>query len=430
MTMATPRPTPTLDDVALVIANYSRRLRTAEPWNAGAFIVVNAVIGFAWFCLLIVLLIAGGALSIILIGLPMLWATMRLWVKGARWERERLHRVFGIEILPPHRVTQASSWRGGIKARVTDLAVWRDLSYLLLLFPVGLLELSVVTLAAFLPVALILSPTYFWLGGIDIYGWNIESMLEALFASLIGVVLLPLALALFVGVARAHVEFARWMLGPSSGALQERVDVLTKSRAGVMEAMLGERRRIERDLHDGAQQRIVALAMDLGMAKEKLDSDPVVARQLVESAHDEAKRVLVELRELVRGIHPAVLTDRGLDAAISAVAGRSPVPVTVNVRLKERLPEPVEATAYFVVVEALANVAKHSRATRAKVTVTRHKDRLSVEVQDDGAGGANPILGTGLTGLGERLAALDGRLTVISPANGGTVVRADLPCGP
>jgi signal transduction histidine kinase len=169
--------------------------------------------------------------------------------------------------------------------------------------------------------------------------------------------------------------------------------------------------------------------MDLGMAKEKLASDPEAARRLVESSHEEAKRVLTELRELVRGIHPAVLSDRGLDAAISAVAGRSPVPVTVDVRLGERLPEAVDPTAYFVVVEALANVAKHSNATRARVVAHRANGRLMVEVEDNGAGGANPTRGTGLTGLGERLAALDGRLTVISPPGGGTCVRAEIPCG-
>jgi signal transduction histidine kinase len=212
--------------------------------------------------------------------------------------------------------------------------------------------------------------------------------------------------------------------------LAERVDVLTKSRSGVMEAMLLERRRIERDLHDGAQQRLVALAMDLGMAKEKLRTDPAAAQRLVESSHEEAKRVLSDLRDLVRGIYPAVLTDRGLDAAISSVAGRSPVLVTVDVELPERPPEAVEATAYFVVVEALTNVAKHSGASEAKVWVRRVNDRLAIEVTDNGAGGADTKAGTGLGGLADRIAALDGQLTIDSPVGGPTRVRAEIPIGP
>jgi signal transduction histidine kinase len=178
------------------------------------------------------------------------------------------------------------------------------------------------------------------------------------------------------------------------------------------------------------QQRLVALAMDLGMAREKLDADPDAARALVATSHEEAKRVLAELRDLVRGIHPAVLTDRGLDAAISAVAGRSPIPVTTEVALAERLPEAVEATAYFVVVEALANVAKHSDATEVRVAVRRDGDRLAIEVLDNGTGGADPARGTGLTGLRDRVAALDGRLVVDSPPQGPTRVRAEIPCGP
>ena len=234
---------------------------------------------------------------------------------------------------------------------------------------------------------------------------------------------------LAIGLTRAQIALARTLLGPSSVELAERVEVLTKSRSGVMEAMLLERRRIERDLHDGAQQRLVALAMDLGMAKEKLKTDPAAAQHLVEASHEEAKRVLSELRDLVRGIHPAVLTDRGLDAAISAVAGRSPVMVTVDVELPGRPPEAVESTAYFVVVEALTNVAKHSGATEAKVWIRRAKDRLSLEVTDNGAGGADLKGGTGLAGLAERIAALDGKFTIESPPGGPTRVRAEIPIG-
>jgi signal transduction histidine kinase len=195
-----------------------------------------------------------------------------------------------------------------------------------------------------------------------------------------------------------------------------------------VDAAEDERRRIERDLHDGAQQRLVALAMDLGMAREKLRTDPQAATELVGEAHEEAKRALAELRDLARGIHPAVLADRGLDAAISALAARSPVPVGVDVATG-RLPGPVESTAYFVVAEALTNAAKHARAGELAVRIARQGDLLVVEVTDDGAGGADPARGNGLRGLADRVAAIDGRLTVTSPPGGPTLVRAELPCG-
>jgi signal transduction histidine kinase len=207
------------------------------------------------------------------------------------------------------------------------------------------------------------------------------------------------------------------------------VEELTESRSRALAATLAERRRIERDLHDGAQQRLVSLAMELGMAREKMATDPDTARELLEEAHVEAKRALADIRDLVQGIHPALLSDRGLDAAISALASRSPLPVEVDVELDGRPSEVVETTAYFVVAESLANVAKHSGASEARVTVWRVPEDwlLVVEVVDDGRGGADPEVGTGLTGLADRLAALDGRLFVESPAGGPTHVRAELP---
>src|SRR6266487_3019028 len=231
-------------------------------------------------------------------------------------------------------------------------------------------------------------------------------------------------------VTRADEASARALLGPSrSEELALRVESLARSRADVVAATDAERRRIERDLHDGAQQRLVSLAMNLGMARERFAGDPQAARTLLDEAHDEAKRALAELRDLARGIHPAVLADRGLDAAISALAARSPVPVEVGVDLRDRPPGAIESTAYFVVAEALANVAKHAAATHAQVRITKQGGRLVVEVRDDGVGGADPAGGSGLAGLADRVASIDGRLTVASPQGGPTVVRAELPCG-
>jgi signal transduction histidine kinase len=212
------------------------------------------------------------------------------------------------------------------------------------------------------------------------------------------------------------------------------VTELEESRDASVSASAAELRRIERDLHDGAQQRLVSLAMNLGMAKERLDAvDDPRARELVGQAHEEAKQAIVELRDLVRGIHPAVLTDRGLDAAVSAVAARCPVPVKVRSDLPGRLPSTCEATAYFVVAEALTNVAKHSGATSAKVDLSvRPGDRgdvLVAEVSDDGVGGAVDTGSGGLHGLADRVRAVEGSLRVASPTGGPTTIFAEVPCG-
>jgi signal transduction histidine kinase len=206
------------------------------------------------------------------------------------------------------------------------------------------------------------------------------------------------------------------------------VDVLEATRSGAVDAQDAELRRIERDLHDGAQARLVALGMSLGLAEQKLASDPEGAQQLVAEARVGVGEALQELRDLARGIHPPVLADRGLGAALAALADRSALPVTVSVHLEERLPPAVESAAYFVVAEAIANAAKHSGASRIAVEVSRRGDVLEVGIEDDGAGGADPA-GGGLTGLRRRVEALDGTLAVTSPRGGPTTVRAELPCG-
>ena len=210
--------------------------------------------------------------------------------------------------------------------------------------------------------------------------------------------------------------------------LRARVEELSASRARIVQIGLEERRRIERDLHDGAQQRLVALRLQLRLARDQADKDPAATRAMLDAAGAELDEALAELRELARGIHPAVLADRGLEPALSALAGRAPLPVEVVSAPRERLPAPVEAAAYFVVAEALTNVARSSRATRASVRVERVNGHAVVEGRDDGVGGADPAAGSGLTGLADRLATLDGRLEVASPPGEGTTVRADIPC--
>jgi signal transduction histidine kinase len=210
--------------------------------------------------------------------------------------------------------------------------------------------------------------------------------------------------------------------------LERKVESLAESRAGVVDAADAERRRIERDLHDGAQQRLVSLAMNLGLARSTLTDVPEPVRQIIVEAHEEAKEALAELRNLVRGLHPAVLEDRGLDAALSGIAARAPLPVRVQVAVSDRASPTVEAVAYFVVSECLTNIARHSAATQAEIDVRRSGDALVVRVTDNGIGGADPVRGTGLASLARRASSVDGSLQIESPAGGPTVIAVELPC--
>ena len=213
------------------------------------------------------------------------------------------------------------------------------------------------------------------------------------------------------------------------GLLNQRVKALEESRSASVQSAASELRRIERDLHDGAQQHLVSVAMQLGMVKERLsdETDPETV-ELITSAHRDAKQAIVELRDLVRGIHPTVLTDRGLDTAVSALAARSPIPVDVQNDVTERLPQAVEATAYFVIAESLTNIAKHSQATQATVRLSKEMNRIVIEVTDDGIGGAQDGTEGGLRGLRDRVRSIEGDMTISSPLNGPTRIIVNLPC--
>jgi len=209
--------------------------------------------------------------------------------------------------------------------------------------------------------------------------------------------------------------------------LRARVEELSASRARIVEAGTHERRRLERNLHDGAQQRLVALSLTLRLAQGKLREDPERTEALLVSAQNELDLALGELRELARGIHPAILSDRGLTAALEALAGRAPIPVDLAAIPGDRLPEAIEAAAYFVVAEALTNVVKYAHASHATVRVSRDNGSAVVEVADDGVGGADPGRGSGLRGLVDRVSALDGQMRIESPAGAGTRLRAEIP---
>ncbi len=385
----------------------------AAPWVAFAFPVGFVPETFTQVMLAIVVPVA-----VLLIALPTLSAA----------QRHRLRAMLGLDISRPPVTGRRLTW-GGLAAWARSEATWRQLGYHVVVAPMlaagGLLTVGLWAAGVALPVAGALAKAFPWSSSMAAGGG--KPLHPALIV--IGFVLLLAAPRVAGGVARLDIRAATALLGPSRAKeLEQRVETLAESRSGVVDAADAERRRIERDLHDGAQQRLVSLAMNLGLARESLLDLPDAARQVITEAHEEAKEALTELRTLVRGLHPAILDDRGLDAALSGIAARAPVPVRLRVDVPGRASPTVEAVAYFVVSEALANIAKHARASRAEIDVWRHGDVLRVSVTDHGTGGADPSRGTGLAGLAQRVRSVDGTMSVSSPAGGPTVVVAELPC--
>lgn len=385
-----------------------RFLRTSWPWRAAAYLLTGALTGAV-------------TLVLLPLALPLLPSA----------ERRRLRVVDPVPAAGAHRPPGAPGLGPWARTRLAEPATWRELAYgLLTAFVLWPLELLAVVFALVLPLQLIAAPVMLAADGEQVNilkAWPATSYPVAVGAAAVGLVLLPVAAYALTALAGARGALARALLAARPGE-DERIGELTSSRRRLADSFEAERRRIERDLHDGAQQRLVALTISLGLAR--LDAEPgsPLAARLAE-AQDEAGRALAELRDLVNGIHPRVLTDRGLSDALADAADRCPVPVDLAVDLPAaRLPEAVEAGAYFAVCEALANVAKHSGAGRAALAARHDGRRLLVEVRDDGRGGADPAHGTGLTGLADRVAVLEGALTLASPPGGPTLLRMEFPC--
>jgi signal transduction histidine kinase len=308
-----------------------------------------------------------------------------------------------------------------LRAEFADEARWRDVLYVAINFPLTLIESLVVGLAWVAALVTLTMPI--WADQFDLGA-------PVWLGSIAGVGLLCIAASLSQLVIALHRQVVTGLLCTSeSRELRRQVETLRQSRSAVLDVEASELSRIERDLHDGAQQRLVMLSIDLGLASERIDTDPAGAKQLVRAGQEEARQALAEIRRLVRGIAPSILLDRGLVPAIESITGRGAVRTTVVSDLApgERLPAAVERAAYFVVSEALANVAKHSGASSCEVRVRREGAQLVVEVQDDGAGGATVASGGGLAGLAGRVAGVDGSFTVSSPIGGPTLVRAVIP---
>jgi signal transduction histidine kinase len=349
----------------------------------------------------------------------------------ARLEISWHRAVLGVDIPLALRLPARSGLLRLFGRLVRNRSVWRLIAYQLVRLPVALLT-GALTVVCWLtgPVGLLVTAVYFIGAAFDSVFQSPgepDRAWEGVPALLLALLLLAVPY-LVRWMLSWQLALARRYLGQlSAEQLAARVFEVEQRREDAMAAAETERRRIERDLHDGAQQQLVALAMLLGRAKRKYDSDPEATRALLEEAHRSAKEAIVELRELTRGLSPPVLADRGLDAALSALAARSEVPVSIDYAVPARPGRTAESIAYFMIAESLTNIVKHARATRAWVIVRRTGGRLRVEVGDDGVGGADSG-GSGLAGLADRAAGVDGVLTVTSPAGGPTTVSLELPC--
>ncbi|WP_255311152.1 sensor histidine kinase [Streptomyces viridosporus] len=415
-------------------------LLSSWPWRSAGYLLTGVVTGAAVLVGLVVSVAAGGALALVVVGLPLLGAAALAGIPVARLERLRLRLVDRDPVHDLHRPPGAPGLRVWLAARVRERATWRELGHTLLcaglLWPVDALALTV---ALLLPLGAVATPLLMATVGDGreakvLKLWTVTTWPAAFGVAVLGLLLTALG-AYALGVAAgARAGLTRLLIAPRDGDPEARVVELARSRVRLVDAFEAERRRIERDLHDGAQQRLVALTMTLGLAR--LDAPPGPLADQLAKAHEEADGALRELRELVHGIHPKVLTDYGLEAAVADAADRSSVPVDVELELPGRLPGAVESAAYFVVCEALANVARHSGARRARVSGGHRDGRLFLEVSDDGRGGARSGAGaegaggSGLTGLADRVSVLDGRLSLSSPAGGPTLLRVEIPCAP
>ena len=397
-------------------------------WSLALFSA--AVIGVALLFLWIVALSLIG----IVIGVPLV--TVSLFV--VRWFADR-HREWAARrleqpVVRPYRALPSDGQLSRFVAIMQDPASWRDLAWLLVNGVVGVLT-ATLTFGIFLGgVFYLIYPFLFWVTPPEVFGrpfdlWELHSVTDAFVLVPLGLVFFVAWYVLSVPLANLNARVIRSLLAPTEGeALRLRVRQLAASRAETVDTQASELRRIERDLHDGAQARLASLGMSLGLAEQLLSADPEAARRLLLEARESTSTALVELRDLVRGIHPPVLADRGLDGAVQALALVNPVPTTVVIDLPGRLPAPVESAAYFTIAEALANAIKHSGARNILIDVGYADGMLSMGVRDDGRGGARLDAGNGLRGIERRLAAFDGELAVDSPVGGPTEVRMSLPC--
>ncbi|HJE60482.1 MAG TPA: sensor domain-containing protein [Nocardiopsis listeri] len=446
--MSTPEPLPR---TALEAVRSKGFLWSSWPWRGLGHLAATMVTGP-----LAMLLLAPFSLPLIMLGEHLeelargepqgAWTLAALFLFGAillllggpfvalviapveRWRLRLVH--------PPidhgHRATGPGLWHR-MRVRYTEAATWREFAYLLLL--VLLLDNLTWSLLFLFPVMglfLVVSPLIPLFGETVALGWwHFEDPLTALPLVAPGVLLLLLTPYVCTPAAGAHALVARILLGGRGETEELRSELVevTRSRARLVDAFETERRRIERDLHDGAQQQLISLAMRLDLARLDAPAGSGMERTLSQ-VHGQAKEIIGSLREIVQGIHPKVLSDRGLVAALPELADRSPVPTRVRVDLPRRPPAHLESAAYYVAAESLTNVAEHAEATKVRLNIRLERGTLVLETVDDGRGGADPADGSGLTGLADRVSVVGGRILLSSPPGGPTRLRAEFPCPP
>jgi signal transduction histidine kinase len=410
-------------------------------WHANGAIALGLSVGVLGAAF--VISIASAGLSVLLAGIGVVLVAgaieaSRIVARIERW------RVFaGEPTRPPahpYRPLRGAGIVGVLRAEFMDESRWRDVVYTAINLPLAVIEFLVVLGIWLIAMFLLTTPVWYDLPNaapLELGPLSSHDLPLAAFRGLMGAALLPVAASVSQLVIALHRGVVAGLLCTSEAReLRRQVEALRQSRSDVLDVEATELHRIERDLHDGAQQRLVALTIDLGLASERLDADPAAAKQLILDGQAQAREALAEIRQLVRGIAPAILLDRGLVAAIESIIGRGPVPTTIRSELSpgSRFGPAIERAAYFVVSEALANVAKHASATRAEVRCRLEQadtvaSLLVVEVWDDGTGSARIEPGGGLAGLASRVAGVDGTFSVSSPQGGPTLVRAEIPTG-
>ena len=414
-----------------VTARLARDLLDPRTYGRIGYLLLALPLGIIEFTFLVTAISVGVGTAVTLIGIPILIFTVYAWRWLAGVERKLIGTLTGIRIPTPyHAERPGASWWDKLKARLADPATWKDLVFLLLQLPLGIVSFVIAAVVLSVKAGALFAPAYYWAipDGIDVGLFHADTLPEALALVPFGALVAFIGIPALGALGRLYGQLGALLLGSDTDPeLTAEVSDLRDARSRIIAAADAERRRIERDLHDGAQQRLVALALTLRMAEKRAGEGDPEAGKLVRNAADEAGLALNELRNLARGIHPAILTNRGLAAALDDLASRATLPVEIVATPTVRLPEPVEAAAYFVVSECLANVSKHSGASSAEVSVTLAGGSVMVSVSDDGVGGAKLDGGSGLQGLVDRVGAVNGSLALQSSPGEGTRVVATMP---
>ncbi|MER5623386.1 sensor domain-containing protein [Streptosporangium sp. NPDC002544] len=403
------------------------------------YLVVGFPLSVIWFALMVAGFAAGAGSAITFVGLPILATTLLVARGFADIERRWLPEVLGRPVARPRYrpAPQSAGWFRRMINPLTNGQSWLDLLYGIVAFPISIVTFVFAVVWWAGTILGLTYPLYGWIvyaipgndGGLGpLLGLGGALWVEVLINTVIGVLFAITLSPVVRGAALIQAGLGRAML-TGVAELHDRIDDLAEGRAAAVSAEANALRRLERDIHDGPQQRLVSLAMDLSRAQRQIRRDPAGVEQMLGQAITSTRETLDELRALSRGIAPPILSDRGLAPALAALAGRCTVPVELDVQVEGRFPAAVENSVYFVVAEALTNVAKHSHATICTVTLTRTGGFLMLTIGDDGVGGAHVAKGHGLSGLGDRLKAVDGELVVDSPVGGPTVIVAEVPCG-